>query len=456
MVSYALKDAAFAAYVLFYYKQVLGLSGTLTGLAIALSVVWDAVSDPLVGAWSDKLHSRWGRRHPPMIGSVIPLALCFVALFSPPAAATASQSSLFFWLLGSVILLRTALTFFVVPFYALGAEISSDYHERTRLVSARTNLAWFAGVMASACTMYFIFGGSSGEDGRFVVENYYRYGWVNAVLVLIFSLVCILGTWHYIPSLVRTNVSRNSGMLRDILGTFRNRNFRLVFLLETAIGGLSGVTAALLMVTFTYFWVLDTTQIALLFGGPPLLAVAVVLASSRWANERLEKQQLLAWSCALGALNMLWLTPLQLLGVLPEDAGIAFLLVFLNYAIWVGMSIQRTIAAHAMLADIADEYELDTGQRQEGVMFAAAFFANKFITGFGYLVAGPFLDLIGLEAGTPPGDAPFSVILGLGLIMGPGLAILLLIPLLLAFRIDLSRERQIAVQTALGDRSRSA
>lgn len=453
MVNYALKDAAFAAYVLFYYKQVLGLSGTLTGLAIALSVVWDAVSDPLVGAWSDKLRSRWGRRHPPMIGAVIPLALCFIALFSPPDAATVSQSGLFWWLLGSVILLRTALTFFVVPLYALGAEISTDYHERTRLVSTRTNLAWISGVLASACAMYFLFGGSTGEDGRFVVANYQSYGWVNAGLVLLFSLACILGTWHYIPRLVATTSSQTRGMLRDILGTFRNRNFRLVFLLETALGGLSGVVAALLMVTFTYFWVLDTTQIAILFGGPPLVAVAFVMACSRWTNQRLEKHQLLAWSCALGAINMLWLTPLRLLDVIPGDGGIAFTLVFLNYAIWVGMSIQRTIAAHAMLADIADEYELETGQRQEGVMFAAAFFANKFITGFGYLVAGPFLDLIGLEAGTPPGEAPYSVMLGLGLIMGPGLAILLFIPLLLAIRLTLTRESLVAVQKALGERS---
>ena len=53
-INYALKDAAFGAFLLFYYKQVLGLSGTLTGVAIAISIVWDAVSDPLVGAWSDR------------------------------------------------------------------------------------------------------------------------------------------------------------------------------------------------------------------------------------------------------------------------------------------------------------------------------------------------------------------------------------------------------------------
>jgi Na+/melibiose symporter-like transporter len=85
-------------------------------------------------------------------------------------------------------------------------------------------------------------------------------------------------------------------------------------------------------------------------------------------------------------------------------------------------------------------------------MFAAAFFAAKFISGFGYLVAGPFLDLIGLEAGMQPGEAPYSVILGLGLIMGPGLALILLIPAWMAFKLDLSQQGQLQVQQALRNR----
>ena len=86
-------------------------------------------------------------------------------------------------------------------------------------------------------------------------------------------------------------------------------------------------------------------------------------------------------------------------------------------------------------------------------MFAAVFFAAKFITGFGYLVAGPFLDLIGLEPGTLPGEAPPSVIVGLGIIMGPALAILMLIPLWMSLKLKVSKAGQIAVQKALQARS---
>jgi glycoside/pentoside/hexuronide:cation symporter, GPH family len=179
-----LKDAAFAAFVLFYYKQVLGLSGTLTGLAIALSVVWDAISDPMVGAWSDNLRTRWGRRHPLMVASVLPIALGFIALFEPPEAVLSSQRSLFLWLLGSVIVLRTALTFFMIPYLALGAEMTTDYHERTRIASARTNLGWFMGVVAAAAAMFFIFNDSKGIDGRFIADNYHLYGLARLFLAL--------------------------------------------------------------------------------------------------------------------------------------------------------------------------------------------------------------------------------------------------------------------------------
>jgi Na+/melibiose symporter-like transporter len=449
VVNYALKDAAFAAFVLLYYKQVLGLSGTLTGLAIAISVIWDAISDPLVGAWSDNLRSRWGRRHPLMLASVVPLALSFIALFSPPDAVLGTQFELFYWLLGSVLLMRTALTFFMVPYLALGAEVSTDYHERTSLASARTNLGWFFGVLVPATSLAFIFTSEQGVDGRFIASNYQSYGLLSALGVLVFSWICLWGTWRYIPTLPKPRTGKGAGLWRDIASTFRNRNFRYVVVLETALGGMGGIVSTLLMVTYTYFWELNTLQISALLGGPPLLAVLLVTTSSGFLNQRLEKQQLLRLSCVLGALNLLWLTPLKLFGLLPDNSSLVLALLFINYTVGTIFTLLRTISNHALLADIADEQDLATGQRQEGVMFAAAFFAAKFISGFGYLVAGPFLDLIGLESGMMPGETPSSVFWGLGLIMGPGLALLLAIPAWMAFKIDLSMAGQIATQAAL-------
>ena len=162
-------------FVLLYYKQVLGLSGTLTGLAIGISIIWDGISDPLVGAWSDRLRSRIGRRHPLMIAAVIPMAAGFVMLYGPPGSVLSDQGQLFTWLLISILLVRTALTFFMVPYLALGAEITEDYHERTQLAAVRTNMAWIIGTLVSATALIFLFKEENGLDGRFLIDNYHFF-----------------------------------------------------------------------------------------------------------------------------------------------------------------------------------------------------------------------------------------------------------------------------------------
>ncbi|MEZ5460000.1 MAG: MFS transporter, partial [Steroidobacteraceae bacterium] len=121
--------------VLFYYTQVLGLSGTLTGLAILVSLCVDAVTDPYVGYFSDRLRgTRWGRRNTLLIASALPLAVSFALLFMPPAGLTGG--ALFGWLLFFGVCSRILLTFFVIPYKAMGAELSRSVVERPRIIAA--------------------------------------------------------------------------------------------------------------------------------------------------------------------------------------------------------------------------------------------------------------------------------------------------------------------------------
>ena len=79
-----LKNSALGTFVLFYYNQVLGLPGTLAGLALAIALFFDAFTDPFAGSISDNWRSKMGRRHPFMYASALPLGICFYLLFSPP------------------------------------------------------------------------------------------------------------------------------------------------------------------------------------------------------------------------------------------------------------------------------------------------------------------------------------------------------------------------------------
>ncbi len=456
---YAAKDAAFGTFVLFYYTQVLELSGSLTGLAIFLSVLWDAVSDPLVGSWSDRLRTRWGRRHPAMILGLLPLALSFVLLFAPPEALRGTQAPLFVWLLVCVLMMRTFLTVFYIPQNAMGAELTDDYHERSSIVNFRTNLGWMGGVILPAVCLALLFGEVGGVDGRMIDANYFTYGWASFGVVMIAGAICIAGSWRFIPRL--QEVAERSvespgfiGMVRDTVATLKNLNFRRIFIFEIAVGGVSGILGALQMITWTYFWELSVTQISFL-AVASLTAVAVAFPGMRFLSQRWEKQTLLKFAVAGLVFNSLWFVPGRLLGILPDN-GTVFLyaLVWIQTLINTGLTILRTVNLHSIMADIADEHELATGRRQEGVFFAASTFALKFVMGFGYMIGGPLLDIVGLSGGVAPGEASASALLGIGLVIGPAVVVLLLIPWWMAARIDVSREKLDAVQSSLKDQGR--
>ena len=100
-VAYGVKNNGFDYFLLLFYSQVIGLDARLVGIAITTALVVDAISDPVVGYWSDNLRSRWGRRHPFMYASLLPVSLSYFLLWNPPADA--SQSTLFWYLLSLAV-----------------------------------------------------------------------------------------------------------------------------------------------------------------------------------------------------------------------------------------------------------------------------------------------------------------------------------------------------------------
>ena len=135
-ISVGIKDILYAIFVFFYFSQILGLDQAYTGLATLIAILFDAVSDPIIGTISDNYNSKkWGRRHPLMFMSAIPLGISTYLLFTPISGL--NQLQLFLWMTIFSILIRFFLTLFLVPGMSLGAELSSDYNERTVITSYR-------------------------------------------------------------------------------------------------------------------------------------------------------------------------------------------------------------------------------------------------------------------------------------------------------------------------------
>ena len=114
---------------LIFYNQVLGVSAALCGVAYVVASIVDAVSDPMVGAISDRFRSRWGRRHPLMLMSALPIAISFYFLYRPISGL--SEGALFAWQVCFLVLLRISTSFHNIPRDALGAELTDDHEYRT-------------------------------------------------------------------------------------------------------------------------------------------------------------------------------------------------------------------------------------------------------------------------------------------------------------------------------------
>jgi GPH family glycoside/pentoside/hexuronide:cation symporter len=453
-IPYAVKDTAFATFVVFYYTQVLGVSGTLTGLAMFIALSWDAISDPIVGSWSDRVRSKWGRRHPLMLVGSIPTALLFLALFNPPAALV-GEYMLFGWLLGISILLRTFLTIYFIPFQAMGAEMSDDYDVRTELAKARVTVAWLGGMAIGAFSFVFIFQAEGGSDGRLVAANYADYGAVSTVLALVTAIVCLWGTRTTIEQLPKAKPSQGAFTLlqplRDLLTAWHNANFRKTIGTKLAFGTAGGIFTALNLYLGTYFWEFSPQQMAGLVL-PTFLATVTAFAALGRISKHIDKPRLISAACLICAINSIWFIAARLLGFLPDNGHpIIYPLQMLQTFVFVFSLVGLQILGASLLADILDEQELKTGQRQEGVFFAASAFVLKATSGMGALLAGIVIDLAGLTPGLQPGAVSAVVLNSLGVFSLLAFTSCGLIAWLCALRVRLSRRRVREIQQQLND-----
>ena len=112
-ISFGIKNNGFSYFVLFVYSSVLGLPAWMAGLALNLVLIADAITDPLVGYFSDRTRSKWGRRHPFMYAAALPVAITYYFLWTPPDSLT--DWELFSYLLFCAIVIRVFITFYEVP-----------------------------------------------------------------------------------------------------------------------------------------------------------------------------------------------------------------------------------------------------------------------------------------------------------------------------------------------------
>ena len=450
-IANGIKTDMFTFFLLFFYSRVIGLDPLLASLAIGAALIVDSITDPLMGTISDRTNTKLGRRHPYMIVSFIPVSIFYILLFTPKPDWDITQNQLFWWMFVCASFTRIGMTLFEVPHRSFGAEITKDYIERTKLFSWREMFAWIAGI-CNAFIAYNIFFRSTQEYpyGQLNPEAYFPLALTGAIFMVLSLLYSSITTTNKIENLSKwTEAVTLKQIIKELKIAISNKSFILFFLGSLTLSISWGLLNSLTLFINTDFWGLKGSQIGIflyIYFGAAFLAFYITPKFVALIGKRN-----FVLLCVLGvALSAPIAFISYNLGLTPEKGTTTLVLFLCVPLIFIStLSIAGNMARDAMIGDIADEVDLQSGKRQEGVLYSAVSFVQKVNTAIGSLTGGLTLWVLNITAETPTYDQAYSLFFVQGVI-GP---ILLIIPILFFYFYSLDKKRHSEILRQLKERS---
>ena len=453
-VAFGVKDNGFQTILLLFYNQVMHLPGIQVGLAISIALMIDAFIDPVVGHFSDNLRTRWGRRHPLMYAAAVPVAIGYLLLWNPPHWST---SALFVYLIVVAILVRTLITFYEIPSSALVPELTQDYDQRTSFLGYRLFFAWYGGMtMYALAFIVFLTPDATHKVGQLNERGYSHYGITAALVMFAAIVISAAGTHKFIPYLRKPAERRGSlgDYFREIFRIMNNRAFLNLMLAGVVFYFATGVVFALDTYVKTYVWLLSNVQIFVMSLSTfiaVLLGFILALPVSRRFGKRDGGIVMFVIGLAVSIIPL----ALRLMGLfLPNGSPALVPTLFVFNVIGSALTIGASIPLVSMLADVAEDSELTTGKRSEGVFFAGSSFMQKTASGLGLLGSGVILSIAGFPTHAVPGKVAPDTLNGFAMIYLIAVVVLYAIAAAILRRFPITREtheenlRRLAGQAA--------
>lgn len=358
------------------YADALGLGLTLVGSLLFIARLWDMVTDPLIGIWSDRVDTRWGRRKPWLLAGLPFCMLSALMLFLPPDGSGAA------WLLGWTMALYLGATMIQIPYLAWGAELSPDYHQRTRIAGWREAAGVIGTLFAAGLPALF------GEDSRAGV------GAIGIAVAVLLPLGVLLAL-RAVPAGQAAAPQRVD--LAGVKAVWRNGPFRRLLLAWLLNGIANGLPATLVLLFVAH--VLQAPAdfaglVLLLYFGAGIAAVPLWLRLAQQYGKHRVWIGAMLWNCAV-------FVCVPLLG-----AGDTVL--FLAISLLTGLCLGADLALPpAMQADVVDLDTAHTRRQRAGLFFAIWGMATKLALAVAVGIAFPLLDLAGFSP--DGGNAPSAL-----------------------------------------------
>ncbi len=436
-----------------FLTDTVGLDPRLASITAFLGVIWDAINDPLVGAISDNVRTRWGRRRPFLLFFTVPFALGFVFLWWTPPIQNKVLLALYVML--TFMLSDTLQTLVMVPFLSLTPEMTSDYDERTALTGYRMffNLVASLGtaVVAPMIMDRVIEAGFSAQQGYMLV----------AALFGAVAIVPYLGTFMVVREQPEHQLAREERI--SWRETMRLAWENVPFRFAAGLYMLNWVTfdlVAMMLPFFLTYWVGggDLLYRVNLFGesvalesvvlGAMFVVAIAALPLWTWLSARWGKR----WAYIAG---MGFWAVVLCSAILIQPHQVEFIIVL---AVLSGLGASTAhVLPDAIFPDVIEWDELRTRRRHEGVYYGVKNFSRKLAGAVSIFVVLQVLGWFGYRS--PPGGLtrfaqPVSALWAIRVLTGPLGMILLLCSILVAWFYPLSKEKHTRMRRLLARRRR--
>lgn len=361
---------------LFYLISILKIPPATAGIIVFIPKLFDAITDPLVGTWSDRMAAGKSRRRPFLFGGAILSALSFLMIFTTPIFET--QIATIGYVFTALMLFAFGYTLFNIPYMSMPAEMTGDYHERSSIHGYRVIAFTIGGFLAGSGVPYTL-----EVLGRTDTSSYATVGVVGAILIFITMMVA----WYGTSGARFTDASEvRSNPFKEVGHVFTNKHFlRLLLLKFCQLFGVAATIAA-----FKYFIVnvmqLDFKDLALygLAAGIIGLITAPLFVK---LSKKIGKSQTYMISATCSVLSVASWTfagpgePMEYIIIRALLVGAA--------------GTGNVIMAMSILTDIINYDAKLTGVRREGVFTSLYSFVEKFTFALGPLVIGLALQYAG-------------------------------------------------------------
>jgi glycoside/pentoside/hexuronide:cation symporter, GPH family len=426
----SLLTAAIQFFLLFFYTDIAGIDPGIAGTALLVGkLTWDALNDPLFGYWSDRTRSRWGRRKPYMLLGAIPFGLTVWLLFSLPPGLVGIKA--FLAVLGSFLLADTFQTMVSVPYYALSAELTYDYDERTSLISIRMMFTVLGYILGAALT--------TAVAGFFLNLGWSKnaaYSGMGAVFGFV-AMVTLLVTTFGVKEIPNVDLKpAEMPALTQLKHILHNKPF-VQFMIMSTIISISFTLLTSLLPYFLTYQLKMTTQIPFVMF-VMLATIGIFLLPWRFISTKMSKGPAYALGLAIASV--------AILGAFFLPAHSTWLIYAVAFVAGLGFSAQY-VFPWSMIPDVIEVDQAATGERHEGIYFGVNNFLGKLSGALGIAASGWALKLFGY---VPNAAQTTHALFGIRFFFAivPVIAFVIALPLLIWYPINRKNHAELTARQA--------